>query len=194
MSNARVIASRCPEPPSLFVRGTSPMADGNSSISSEKLSCGRGTKCDPHVLIAALLSSGGCVTDAASRTGISERTLRRRLKNAEFSRLYRAKKEEASRESISRIAGLAGEALETLRASLTSPDELNRIFAALGILEFALQDRSLARQACQAVLKARRREIQERCSEAIERTSEELFLINARLKEMLKNEQLDSTK
>src|SRR5262245_17197290 len=89
--------------------------------------------------IAALLAEP-TIGQAAKAAGISDKTLRRWLKEPAFSAEYRAARRQAVDHALTILRQMAGEAVETLRRNLgPSVPESVQVRAALAILDLALK-------------------------------------------------------
>jgi hypothetical protein len=87
--------------------------------------------------VRALLASDS-LTDAAEASGVRERTLQRWLEQPSFVAAYYAAGRAQLAQSLQRLRGLTGDAVEVLRVSLSDPDPLVRIRAAAAILQGAI--------------------------------------------------------
>lgn len=74
------------------------------------------------------------VTAAADASNIPRRTLCRWLTEADFRTAYRERSRDSLQESTGRLRAAAGEAVETLRASLQSDSEAIRVRAAIAAM------------------------------------------------------------
>jgi hypothetical protein len=88
------------------------------------------------LLIAALLTEP-TIAAAAAKAGISEATAQRWLRDPEFRREYQRARAEVLSQTISRLLGATGEAVEALRKNLMCGDHAIENRAALGILTHA---------------------------------------------------------
>jgi hypothetical protein len=88
--------------------------------------------------IAALLSEP-TLQDAAGTAGVGERTLRRWLRQPNFSRAYLECRREAVGQATARLQQAAGEAVSALEAVMRSPkaSPASRVTAARSILDLA---------------------------------------------------------
>jgi len=86
--------------------------------------------------LAALLACSS-VTEAAKTCGLTDRTLYNYLSDATFKAELRARQDETIAAASAALAGLAGDAIDTLRKVLTDPgaSHASRVRAALGILQ-----------------------------------------------------------
>jgi Helix-turn-helix domain len=109
---------------------------------------GHGEKFSRHVELAigALLQTQ-TLADAAQILGIGERTLRRWMKRPDFQGAYRAARQQAVAQAITRLQQITGKAVTTLEAIIDNEDAPAgaRVGAAKAILElttksFALED------------------------------------------------------
>ena len=77
------------------------------------------------------------VADAAKEAGLGQRTIYRYLASASFKAELRARQDETISAATAALSGLAGTAIETLRAVLADPDASHavRVRCALGVLE-----------------------------------------------------------
>ena len=98
----------------------------------------RGRSGGDSVLIAAL-AAGATYEDAATQAGVSERTVRRRLEDAEFSGQVDATRSEMIARAVGRLAEASTEAADTLRGLLAARSETVRLGAARSILELAVR-------------------------------------------------------
>ncbi len=74
---------------------------------------------------------------AAELSGVKERTLRKWLEQPSFVAAYYSAGKAQLAQSLLRLRGMTGEAVEVLRAALEDPDPMVRIRAAAAILERA---------------------------------------------------------
>src|ERR1035438_1462579 len=89
--------------------------------------------------IAALLT-GLSIAAAALKTGIGEATLRRWLKLPAFATEYRKARRQLVRDTIGRLQGPVGEAVDTLRAvTRDGKKESDRVRAAVALLDHAFR-------------------------------------------------------
>ena len=102
---------------------------------------GRGN-CDAKLL--AVLSAGCTIADAAKQTGLSERTICRRLDDQAFRLELERLKDEAISCAVSRLADASISAVDTLKKLLTGQSETVALGAARAILElgYTLRERS----------------------------------------------------
>ncbi len=89
--------------------------------------------------VRALLETDSLVL-AAESSGVKERTLRKWLEQPSFVAAYYAAGRAQLAQSLQRLRGMTGEAVEVLRASLEDADPMVRIRAAAAILERAVSD------------------------------------------------------
>jgi hypothetical protein len=95
-----------------------------------------------ELAIAALLSCR-TIADAARSCGLSERTLKRWLRDEEFSRQYRQAKSETLAAAMGKLAANAGEAVEALLAVIRNrrASAAARVSASVRLIELCLRDR-----------------------------------------------------
>lgn len=86
-------------------------------------------------LLILSLASGQSVREAANAAGVSEKTVRRRLADAEFRRRIDETRAELFQLALSRLAAAAARAASTLEALLDGKRETSRLRAARSILE-----------------------------------------------------------
>ena len=91
-----------------------------------------------EVAIAALLTEN-TIGEAAAKAGVCERTLKNWLVLPEFATAYRAARQEVLDRAVTRLLTVCGEAVDTLRACLTSAKPGDRIRAAVAILDHAIK-------------------------------------------------------
>lgn len=86
--------------------------------------------------LAALLVSSS-IAEAAKMCNLGERTVRRYLEDDDFRQELRAMQDQAVGAAAAALAGLTGDAIETLRGVLTDGDASHsvKVRAALGILQ-----------------------------------------------------------
>lgn len=87
--------------------------------------------------VRALLASDS-LGEAAEASGVKERTLQRWLEQPGFVAAYYAAGRAQLAQSLQRLRGLSGDAVEVLRVSLSDPDPMVRIRAAAAILQGAI--------------------------------------------------------
>jgi transposase len=92
------------------------------------------------VLVAAL-AAGATYVEAAKQAGVSERTVRRRMDDAEFRRQVDQARAEVLAQATARLSAASVEAVETLRGLLGSPLDFARLAAARAILEVGFKYR-----------------------------------------------------
>ena len=88
--------------------------------------------------LSALLQTSS-VKDAAKKCGLSEETLYRYLKEPEFNAEYRASRRLLVENSIARIQGLTGQALETLARNLHCENPSVEVRAAQILIDNAIR-------------------------------------------------------
>jgi hypothetical protein len=88
--------------------------------------------------LAALLTTR-TAQDAASRSGVGERTLRRWLDDPAFRDAYTDASRQRLGEAVGRLRAVAGEAVDTLRAALGDEHTGHRIRAAIALLDLAVK-------------------------------------------------------
>jgi hypothetical protein len=88
--------------------------------------------------IAALLAHP-TIPAAAESIGVSESTLRRWLRDAEFKAAYRAARRQVVEQSIAALQAATTEAVATLRRNLQAKSPHAQIRAAMGILDHAVR-------------------------------------------------------
>lgn len=86
--------------------------------------------------LSALLNSAS-ITDAATKSGLSERTLYRYLEDEDFRKEYRTARRNLVENSIGQIQAATGEAVETLRRNLSCENPSVEVRAAQIILDSA---------------------------------------------------------
>jgi hypothetical protein len=86
--------------------------------------------------IAALMGQA-TIERAAAMVGISERTLRRWLANAQFQRAYREERQRVLAAASSRLVGLLGAATEALERGLTCGNPAVEARIALDVIKLA---------------------------------------------------------
>ena len=89
--------------------------------------------------LAALLESAS-ITDAAKACGLSEKTLRRYLEDADFQKEFRAARRLVSEQNIVRLQSLHAGAIETLERNLTCENPSVEVRAAQIIIEGTRKD------------------------------------------------------
>ena len=90
--------------------------------------------------VAALALAGGAKqTEAASRAGIGERTIRRWLKRLDFKEQVDAAKADMVSRAIAMLADASTEAATTLRGLLQADSESVRLNAAKAIIELGIK-------------------------------------------------------
>jgi hypothetical protein len=94
--------------------------------------------------VAALLSSPS-IRSAANRSGISERTMRRWLRDPLFTDRLTVAQREAQDVALGEVRGLAGQAVAALRRSLVCEQPAVQLRAAIEVLELGLRLRALER-------------------------------------------------
>src|SRR4051794_8629405 len=90
-------------------------------------------------LLRAALAGGGAVEDAARRSGLSTRTAYRRLADPVFARRLAAARDELISSALGELVDSAAEAVATLRALLSAPDDRVRLGAAKATLDQLLR-------------------------------------------------------
>ncbi len=96
---------------------------------------GNGRHTADAVLIAAL-AGGATILDAAEQGGVNERTVRRRLEDADFKRQVNAARAELIAAAVGKLAGASTKAVETLEDLLDEPTApAVRLGSARAILE-----------------------------------------------------------
>jgi hypothetical protein len=88
--------------------------------------------------IAALLTSA-TLTEAAVAARVHEKTLRKWLKLPHFTVAFREARREVVEVAVSRLQLVAGQAVETLQASLSADRAADRIRAAVALLDHAVK-------------------------------------------------------
>jgi hypothetical protein len=89
--------------------------------------------------LSALLSSGS-IADAATRCGLNEKTLRRYLSDADFSKEYKAERRVAFEQNIVRLQSLHAGAVDTLERNLNCENPSVEVRAAQIIIESNRKD------------------------------------------------------
>lgn len=90
-------------------------------------------------LLLGALPAGASVEDAAAAAGVSVRTGYRRLADPEFSRRLSVARDELLTAALGELVGCTTEAVATLRALLTAPDDRVRLAAAKCMFEQLLR-------------------------------------------------------
>lgn len=85
------------------------------------------------------LASGSSVRDAANKSGVSERTLFRRVKDSKFQDDVNNARREIIENSLSKLIELSEKAVNTLEQLLQSDNQTVRIAAAKFILQGSLE-------------------------------------------------------
>jgi hypothetical protein len=101
---------------------------------------GKGRK--RELAIAALLTAR-TIADAAQACGLSERTLKRWLRDEEFSKEYRQAKAETLTAAMGKLAANSAEAVDALLAVIRNrrASAAARVSASVRLLELAMRDR-----------------------------------------------------
>jgi DNA-binding transcriptional MerR regulator len=94
--------------------------------------------------ITALLTSPS-IRQAASRAGVSERTLRRWIKDSLFADRLTVAQREAQDTALGQVRGLAGQAVAAIRRALVCEQPGVELRAAVEVLEMGLRLRELER-------------------------------------------------
>src|SRR2546430_29833 len=81
------------------------------------------------------LAGGKTVAEAADATGLSERTIFRRLEDADFRRRVSQARGDMLARAVGRLADVSARAVKTLEALLEAEGEFVRLNAAKAILE-----------------------------------------------------------
>ena len=90
--------------------------------------------------VALALLEAPTIAEASRKAGVSERTIYVWLKTPEFQEVFREVKRQFITLSLSRLEGITGEAIETLREIMLSGEgESPRVSASKAILETALK-------------------------------------------------------
>jgi hypothetical protein len=89
--------------------------------------------------LSALLSSGS-ITDAATRCGLNEKTLRRYLDDADFQKEYRAARRLVFEQNIVRLQSLHDGAIDALERNLTCENPSVEVRASQIVLEGTRKD------------------------------------------------------
>jgi hypothetical protein len=84
--------------------------------------------------LSALLSSGS-ITDAATKCGLNEKTLRRYLADADFSKEYKSERRVVFEQNIVRLQTLHDGAIDALERNLTCENPSVEVRAAQIIIE-----------------------------------------------------------
>ena len=121
----------------------------------------RGRRNGDEFLIAGL-AAGKAVKDAATEAGVSERTVFRRLEEAEFLNRVAELRGRMVESASGRLANAAGAACDRLKGLLEAASESVQLGAARTILEQAVRLRELLD------LESRLKILEERCSSAHE--------------------------
>lgn len=99
------------------------------------------------LLLAHELATGATITDAAKRQGCHERTVRRRLEDADFRRMVSEIQLDIVKEASGKLVAAMTQAVETLTSLLGAKAETVRLGACRAILEMGsamVQGASLA--------------------------------------------------
>jgi HEAT repeat protein len=88
--------------------------------------------------LAALLSSR-TIAEAATATGVNERTLRRWLATPAFASAYRAAARTVAYEATTAVLAAQAEAVEVIRAALADPNPTLRLRAATQLLDLGVR-------------------------------------------------------
>ena len=91
--------------------------------------------------LVAALAGGATIREAARTTGLSERTIARRLKEPAFVAAVRAARADMTERAASMLADAASDAVKTLRNLLRSDKENIQLYAAKAILELGTKVR-----------------------------------------------------
>ncbi|HST19787.1 MAG TPA: hypothetical protein VLR90_01610 [Blastocatellia bacterium] len=109
--------------------------------------------------IAALIAEQ-TIRDAAAKSGITEQTLFRWLKDESFNAEYMRARRDAVQQAVARMQSATGEAVETLRAVMNDSNAKGseRVSAAKAIIDFAykgidLEDFAARLSAIEAAIK-----------------------------------------
>ncbi len=97
---------------------------------------GSGRKNGDSTLVLAL-AAGTTVKEAAEQVGVGERTVYRRLEDAEFQRRVAAARSEMLSRGVGMLADATTEAVSTMRKLLAAKSESVQLAAARAILELA---------------------------------------------------------
>jgi hypothetical protein len=89
--------------------------------------------------LAALLESA-TITEAAKKCGLSEKTLRRYLEDAEFQKEFRAARRSIFEQNIARLQSLHAGAVDALERNLTCEIPSSEIRAAQIVIEASRKD------------------------------------------------------
>jgi hypothetical protein len=92
--------------------------------------------------VSALLSQP-TIESAARAAGVSHKTLKRWLRDADFSAAFAAARRGLLEASVVRLVAVCGEAVQTLQESLQADRTADRIRSAALILEFAAKGTEL---------------------------------------------------
>jgi hypothetical protein len=90
-------------------------------------------------LLIAALAAGASVEDAARAAAVSVRTAYRRIADPEFAGRLAVARDELLSAALGELVGCATEAVATLRALLSAPDDRIRLAAAKATLEQLLR-------------------------------------------------------
>lgn len=91
-----------------------------------------------EVAIAALLTEP-TISDAASKSGISESTMLRWLADPRFQAQYRAARRQVVEQAVSRLQQATSDAVETLSRNMLCGVPASEIAAAKAVLDFAVK-------------------------------------------------------
>jgi len=116
------------------------MAARKQAQRKRKKTQSRRTGWDVQATVTAVLESD-TLTDAAKALGVRYSTLWRRMQATEFRTAYLEARRQIVGQSIARLQGATGEAVEALRTILTDPDagDSAKIQAARVVLSHSLQ-------------------------------------------------------
>src|ERR1700754_863951 len=91
-----------------------------------------------RALLALLENDGSSLALVAKKSGISESSLYRYLKDEAFLARWREMRAQAVEQAVSNLQSLAGEAVETLRRNLTSGHAPSEVRTAVSVLRQSL--------------------------------------------------------
>jgi hypothetical protein len=90
-------------------------------------------------VLASLLAAGVKHCDAALRSGVSERTVQRRLQDPEFVAMVQRLRSEMVSQAAGRLADTLAEASDVLRGLLADPDPHVKHKSAVKVIELGLK-------------------------------------------------------
>ena len=97
------------------------------------------TRRQERALLALIENDGSSLALVAKKSGISESSLYRYLKDESFLARWRELRAQAVEQAVSNLQSLAGEAVETLRRNLSSGHAPSEVRTAVSILRQSLE-------------------------------------------------------